>query len=114
MKRGKALGTNRVVGVLLMSVDSLMHSPTALGAELRRKARHKDMSVAAFRIARKFGENRVPHAALRLGLRQQKRPHRSVSACERGTSQRDPSPQRPNSCWLESSIAEVSVGTRIR
>ena len=49
---GKALGANPVAGVLRMSAASLKSSPTALGAALRRKARHKCLVVAIFRIAR--------------------------------------------------------------
>ena len=56
-KRGKAVGANRVAGVLRMSAASLKHSPTALGAALRRKARHKGMAVAIFRIARKLARH---------------------------------------------------------
>ena len=64
-KRGKALGTNRVVGVLCMSAASLEHSPTTLGAALRQRARHKGMAVAIFRIAHKLA--RLVYRMLRYG-----------------------------------------------
>ena len=64
-KRGKALGASRVAGVLRMSAASLKHSPTALGAALRRRARHKGMAEAIFRIARMLA--RLVYRMLRYG-----------------------------------------------
>ena len=54
-----------MAGVLRMSAASLQHSPTVLGAALRRKARHKGVAAAIFRIARKPA--RLVYRMLRYG-----------------------------------------------
>ena len=55
-KRGNGLGATRIAGVLRMAAVSLQRSKTALGAELRRKARHRGMKVAIFATARKLAQ----------------------------------------------------------
>ena len=53
-KRGNGLGATRIANVLRMAAVSLQRSRSALGAALRRKARHKGMKVAIFATARKL------------------------------------------------------------
>ncbi|MCY3639405.1 MAG: IS110 family transposase [Gammaproteobacteria bacterium] len=51
---GNGMGATRVAQILRMCAVSLQRSKTALGAALRRKARHKGMKVAIFATARKL------------------------------------------------------------
>ena len=53
-KKVNGTGSTRAAAVLRMAAISLMRSKTALGAALRRKARHKGWNVAIFCIARKL------------------------------------------------------------
>lgn len=50
-KHGKTMAASQEAGVMSMSVASRKHSPPALVAMLRRKARYKSMAVAIFRVA---------------------------------------------------------------
>lgn len=53
-KRGRGMGATRIANVLRMAATSVSRSSSALGAALRRKARHKGMKVAIFATARKL------------------------------------------------------------
>ena len=53
-KGGRGMGATRIANVLRMAATSLIRSSSALGAALRRKARHKGMKVAVFATARKL------------------------------------------------------------
>ena len=53
-KKPNGTGSTRAAAVLRMAAISLMRSKSALGAALRRKARHKGWNVAIFCIARKL------------------------------------------------------------
>ena len=53
-KGGRGMGATRVSNVLRMAATSLIRSKSALGAALRRKARHKGMKTAIFATARKL------------------------------------------------------------
>lgn len=64
-QRGKGMGASRIANVLRMAAVSLQRSRTALGAALRRKARHKGMKVAIFATARKLA--RLVYRMLRWG-----------------------------------------------
>lgn len=55
-KRRNGLGANRIAGVLRMAATSMQRSKTALGAALRRIARHKGGAVAVFAIARRLAQ----------------------------------------------------------
>ncbi len=48
------MGATRVSNALRMAATSLIRSTSALGAALRRKARHKGMKTAIFATARKL------------------------------------------------------------
>jgi transposase len=64
-KRRNGLGANRVSGILRMAAVSLRRSKTALGAALRRIARHKGAAVAIFATARKLAQ--LVYRMLRYG-----------------------------------------------
>ena len=53
-QRGRGMGATRVSNALRMAATSLIRSKSALGAALRRKARHKGMKTAIFATARKL------------------------------------------------------------
>ena len=53
-KRGGGMGATRVSNALRMAATALIRSKSALGAALRRKARHKGMKTAIFATARKL------------------------------------------------------------
>ncbi len=53
-QRGRGMGATRVSNALRMAATSLIRSTSALGAALRRKARHKGMKTAIFATARKL------------------------------------------------------------
>ena len=55
-QRGRGMGAGRVANVLRMAATSLIRSQSALGAALRRKARHKGMKTAIFATARKLAK----------------------------------------------------------
>ncbi len=55
-KRSKGMGAQRISNSLRMAATSLIRSQCALGAALRRKARHKGMKVAIFATARKLAQ----------------------------------------------------------
>lgn len=55
-QRGRGMGATRVANVLRMAATSLIRSQSALGAALRRKARHKGMKTAIFATARKLAK----------------------------------------------------------
>ena len=54
--RGRGMGATRVSNVLRMAATSLIRSKSALGASLRRKARHAGMKTAIFATARKLAQ----------------------------------------------------------
>ena len=53
-KRQRGLGATRTSNALRMAATALIRSKSALGAALRRKARHKGMKTAVFATARKL------------------------------------------------------------
>ena len=55
-KSRRGMGATRISNVLRMAATSLIRSKSALGASLRRKARHKGMKVAIFATARKLAK----------------------------------------------------------
>jgi len=55
-QRGRGMGATRVSNALRMAATALIRSKSALGAALRRKARHKGMKTAVFATARKLAQ----------------------------------------------------------
>lgn len=55
-QHGRGMGATRVSNALRMAATALIRSKSALGAALRRKARHKGMKTAVFATARKLAK----------------------------------------------------------
>ena len=64
-RTSRGMGATRVSNVLRMAATALIRSKSALGAALRRKARHAGMKTAIFATARKLAQ--LVHRMLRWG-----------------------------------------------